>query len=91
MVLQDFLVRAKISSYATGGESGERRLPDGGKEFSFDSNGYRYRDTYYGLNPFSGEELVWRKDQLMWSMNYYGGVISDKISAIDVYKFLKRL
>ena len=90
MVIQDFLVRAKISGYATGGEIGERSLPDGGKEFSFELNEYRYRDTYYGFNPFSGQELVWRKDYLIWSMNYYGAVTSDKILAQDIYSFLKK-
>jgi hypothetical protein len=90
MILREFLVKAKIFGYATGGESGERRLPDGGKEFEFESEGFRYRDIYYGFNPFAGQELVWHKEQIIWTMNYYGAMTSDKIAPQDIYKFLKK-
>ena len=57
-ILNDFLIKAKISGYATGGEGNEIKLPDGGKKFQCQEQGFEYRDVHYGFNPFSGQEVV---------------------------------
>ena len=89
MELGKFLVKAKISTYASEGEANERVLEDGAKELIFESDGFRYRDRYYGFNPFVGEEIVWQDNKIIWSMNYFGKILSNVVSAKEVYKFLQ--
>ena len=89
MSIATFLVKAKIAGYATAGEGGERDVEDSGKSLSFESGEYRYRDLYYGFNPFAGEEVVWQKNEPIWTMNYYGAVTSSAIEPIEVFRFLK--
>ncbi|MCK5108011.1 MAG: XRE family transcriptional regulator [Nanoarchaeota archaeon] len=89
MELNRFLVKAKISTYATGGELKEKVLSDGSKEFTYENQNFRYRDRYFGHNPFVGQEIVWKDNELCWAMNYYGKVVSDEISTKEIYRFLK--
>lgn len=89
MELSKFLVKAKIATYASAGEANERTLKDGAKELTYEEDELKYRDRYYGFNPFIGEEIVWQKNKILWSMNYYGKIISYIISAKEVYKFLQ--
>lgn len=89
--LRAFLVRAKLATYAGGGE--ERVLDDGCKELLFEDGALRYRDRYYGFNPFVGEELVWWDDKRIWVMNYFGKIFPppslSAVSEKEVYRFLK--
>ena len=88
MNLSQFLVKAKIATYATGGESSEKNLSDGGKELNFVEGHFHYRDKYYGFNPFSGQEVVWKDNKLLWSMTYYGKTVSNNVPE-NLYDFLK--
>ena len=87
--LSKFLVKAKINTYASSGEGGEKTLPDGSKEFKFAEKELKYRDRYFGFNPFIGEEIVWQNERVVWGMNYYGEVISEIIPAKNIYQFLQ--
>ena len=89
MNLNQFLAIAKRSTYAKSGESGERKLTDGGREFTFQMKGFKYRDIYFGFNPFAGEEVVWQDEKPIWVMHYYGKVISERVNIDDVYVVLK--
>ena len=89
MELSKFLVKAKIATYASEGEANERVLEDGAKELTFEDGKFKYRDRYYGFNPFVGEEIVWKNGKIVWSMNYYGKIVSDVVSAKEIYEFLK--
>ena len=51
--LNEFLVKAKRKTYASGGK--DRFLEDGSKELVFEENDFRYRDRYLGFNPFAGK------------------------------------
>ncbi len=90
MELSEFLIKAKNKTYASNGEGGEKILQDGCKELEYKEKNLYYRDRYYGFNPFIGEEVVFDNGEFIWGMNYYGGVLGDQISAIDVYKFLQK-
>ncbi len=90
MSLERFLVKAKVSAYASGGEGGEEILADGCKELTFQDSEFKYRDRYFGWNPFVGEELVWHGGQVIWAMNYYGAVSSEVVPAAQVYAFLQK-
>ena len=87
--LSKFLVKAKINTYASSGEGGEKILPDGGKEFKFKERKFKYRDRYFGFNPFIGEEIVWQNEKMVWGMNYYGKITSETIPAKQIYQFLQ--
>ena len=88
-MLKEFLVKAKIATYASDGEGGERKLEDGGRELSFSQGAYKYRDRYYGFNPFIGEEVVWLDGRVVWGMNYCGMLVNG-VDAKAVYGFLKK-
>ena len=92
-----FLIVARQNGYAGGAEG--VTILRGGKQFKFDDAGFSYWDTYYGFDPFAGQELVWAHDVgWMWAMNYYGGLLKDicyhqkelpRDEANKVYEFLK--
>lgn len=88
--LKKFLVEARINTYATSGEGGEQKLSDGTKEFVHRRGLYKYRDRYFGTNPFIGEEVTFYKSKPVWGMNYYGRVILSHVNSRTVYEFLKQ-
>lgn len=85
-----FLIKAKISTYASNGEGGERRLEDGSKELTYQEGNFKYRDRYFGSYAFVGEEVVWESGAPVWSMNYHGRIVSDLLSDQVVAEFLKK-
>lgn len=87
--LSKFLVKAKINTYASSGEEGEKILSDGSKEFEFEEKEFKYRDRYFGFNLFIGQEVVFQKGKIVWGMNYYGKIISKIISPKQIYQFLQ--
>ncbi len=89
MELNDFIVKAKIATYASERETNEKVLQDGTKELVFVMDNFKYRDRYYGFNPFIGEELIWQDDNIVWAMNYWGRIYFDFVSPKKVYSFLK--
>lgn len=84
MNLVQFLVKAKINTYATEGEGGERVLDDGCRELIYEEAGFKYRDRYYGFDPFVGEEVVFENDKAIWGMNYYGAIYPKKLIMGDL-------
>jgi len=87
--LNQFLVKAKINTYTSSGEGGEKILPDESKKFEFEEKEFKYRDRYFGFDPFIGEEIVWQSEKVIWGMNYYGEIVSEIISAKSIYQFLQ--
>ena len=87
--LESFLVKAKKNTYATAGEGGEKRLEDGSKELTYEENGFKYRDRYFGSSNFIGEEAIWYKSKVVWGMNYYGKVSAGEDTG-KTYDFLKK-
>ena len=89
--LSKFLVKAKINTYASSGEGGEKILFDESKEFEFEEKEFKYRDRYFGFDPFIGQEIVWQNGKIIWGMNYYGKVVSEVIPVKQIYQFLKEV
>ena len=76
--LRTFLVTAKRNTYAAqNGKVPSSRKSS--KDLAFVENDYYYLDSYFGEKKFSGEEIVYYKDQPVWSMNYYGKMIKEDI------------
>ena len=89
-LLKQFLIEAKLSGYANKGEAKEVILADDCKELTFEEGQLKYRDRYFGWNPFIGEEIVWKDHKIIWAMNYYGVVSSEVIPVNQVYDFLRK-
>lgn len=90
MGLDDFLIKAKTKTYASGGESAAKVLGDGCKEFKYEEKGWEYRDRYYGAESFCGEEIVEKNGKAVWGMNYFGRLLKQDVPAREVYEFLKQ-
>lgn len=60
----------------------------GTKQLEFRYGDYLYRDIYYGMSFFAGQEVVYENDEPHWSMVYAGGIkIHVKEEARTVYAF----
>jgi len=90
MNINGFLARAKKNTYASSSEGSEKILDDGSKELIYEEDGWKYRDRYFGLDPFIGQEVVWKEDKLVWAMNYYGRTLSNCVPTREVYQFLRK-
>lgn len=58
----------------------------------FECGEFKYQDTYYRTDPFSGQEIVWKKGVPIWSMNYFGRTTKELALARTemLSRFLKR-
>jgi len=90
MELNDFLIKAKINTYASRGELAESILEDESKELVYKEGEWKYRDRYFGSNKFTGEEIIWQNGRVIWGMNYYGKCLTNIVSSKEVYQFLKK-
>ncbi len=79
-----------LATYASGQALDQRVLDDGCKELTFSEGEFRYRDRYYGFDPFIGEEVVFRAGKAAWAMNYCGGLSGGAADAGQVYAFLQK-
>lgn len=76
--LRQFLVRAKIVTYASGGDkfTVSPVLADS-HQLEYSEGDLFYRDIYCGGLHFIGMETVFQGEQTIWGMSYYGGVRPD--------------
>ena len=90
---QDFLIRAKQHTYAAqGGEASVSPLLPGSRQLEYQEDPFFYRDIYFGVSFFVGQETVYIEEQPYWSMSYAGGVDASKTLQEDVrkiYAFLR--
>lgn len=88
--LLNFIIKAKISTYAGAEDDSKKILSDGSKEFIYIEDIYEYRDRYFGSDPFAGQEVVFSVQEPIWVMNYRGYISDKTISEKAVYDFLKQ-
>lgn len=74
--LAQFLVEAKIVTYASGSDefTVAPALADS-HQLEYAEGKLLYRDIYYGGLHFIGMETVLQDGQPIWGMSYYGGVL----------------
>jgi|TARA_B100001971_G_scaffold182098_1_gene179213 hypothetical protein len=87
--LAKFLQKAKKRTFASR-ISISKRTKDGGKEYSYSEGEFVYKDKYFGSVVDTGQELVWHKNRLIWSMSYRGGMINNKELTNKCFSFLKK-
>jgi len=93
--LAAFLVEAKRRTYAGLDDDATVATPllAGSKQLEHRAPPYAYRDIYFGMEFFAGQETVSRNDRVIWSMSYSGGArpeIADRYTILAIYKFLRR-
>jgi len=89
----NFLIKAKKATYASQGDNASvTAFLEGSKQLEFQEGEFFYRDIYFGMKYFVGQEVVYYNEKPIWSMCYSGGVLNhhhnDFISAI--YHFLRK-
>lgn len=93
--LATFLVEAKRRTYAGLDDDATVAAPllAGSKQLEHRAPPYAYRDIYFGMGFFVGQETVSKDDRVIWSMSYSGGVrgeIRDRDTFLEIYKFLRQ-
>ena len=93
--LAAFLVEAKRRTYAGLDDDATVAAPllAGSKQLEHRAPPYAYRDIYFGMGFFAGQETVSRDDRVIWSMSYSGGAcpeIADRDTFLAIYKFLRQ-
>jgi hypothetical protein len=93
--LAAFLVEAKRRTYAGLDDDATVATPllAGSKQLEHRAAPYAYRDIYFGMGFFVGQETVSREDRVIWSMSYSGGAraeIADRDTFLAIYKFLRQ-
>ena len=81
--LETFIVAAKRATYVGRGEPAEPSRT-GSHDLTFAQGPFRYRDSYFGGTDFLGQEVVWRDNEPIWAMSYYGYIIRPEL--IDAAK-----
>ncbi|MBH9551271.1 DUF5680 domain-containing protein [Inhella gelatinilytica] len=73
--LANFLLGAKRATYASGdGSARVTALLPGARQLEWQDGDWLYRDHYFGLLNFVGQEVVYRAGVPVWSMAYAGGL-----------------
>ena len=89
----DFLLEAKRTTYAgQGDEATVTPLVAGSKQLEYRDGDYLYRDIYFGMAYFVGQEVVFHRELAVWSMSYAGGVMPrsrDNSDTRAIYAFLR--
>jgi hypothetical protein len=93
--LAAFLVEAKRRTYAGLDDDATVATPllADSKQLEHRAPPYAYRDIYFGMGFFVGQETVSRDDRVIWSMSYSGGVraeITDRDTFLAIYRFLRQ-
>ena len=93
--LAAFLVEAKRRTYVGLDDDATVSTPimPGSKQLEYSEGELSYRDIYFGMAFFVGQEVVTDQQRAIWSMSYAGGVSPD-IAARDkflaTYAFLRK-
>lgn len=93
--LSAFLVDAKRRTYAGLDDDATVSAPafPGSKQLEYRAQNLSYRDIYFGMTYFVGQEVVCSDDRVVWSMSYAGGLIpgiADRAEVAAIYAFLRQ-
>ncbi|MBI4158492.1 MAG: XRE family transcriptional regulator [Candidatus Yanofskybacteria bacterium] len=88
--LAEFLNEANKSTYANRDvpKATSSRLKS--EDYHFEKDSLIYHDTYFGSRDFIGEEIVYKDNEPVWGMNYYGYILSETTNEKELYGFLRQ-
>ena len=78
--LLEFLIDAKKNTYALGNAKKIDSTRLGSNDYEYSKDNMTYHDTYFGGTKFMGEEVVYKDNEILWGMNYYGVTINPDLS-----------
>lgn len=87
--LQNFLVKAKKYTYASGDKSREVKESDHSTTLIFEEWDWKYHDNYFGWEPYGWREVVFFKDKPVYIMTYYWRVNEGISDVGGLYKILQ--
>ncbi|PIP56746.1 hypothetical protein COX05_01425 [candidate division WWE3 bacterium CG22_combo_CG10-13_8_21_14_all_39_12] len=73
--LKQFLIDANKAGYATGKEDMWTKEADNSTTITFEKDGFRMIDNFYGGEPYGGRMTVFYEEKPVWIMVYYGWVV----------------
>ena len=82
MNIIEFLIKAKISTYADGIKYKVTPTRPNSIDYHYEEDSFSYHDTYFGSKEFYGEEIVHFDNLPIWHMGYKGGVLNDETTEI---------
>lgn len=89
-----FLLHAKRQTYAGQDDAASvAPLLPGSKQLEYYEAPFFYRDIYFGMASFVGQETVYFRERPVWAMSYTGGVlpeISHPHETRRIYAFLRQ-
>jgi hypothetical protein len=90
-----FLLEAKRRTYAGLDDDATVAVPllAGSKQLEYCRDGMSYRDIYFGMSYFVGQEVVTANERPVWSMSYAGGTqpeITARDEVLTTYGFLRK-
>ncbi|MEH2524951.1 MULTISPECIES: DUF5680 domain-containing protein [unclassified Bradyrhizobium] len=93
--LAEFLVEAKRRTYAGLDDDATVAAPllPGAKQLEYRAGDLSYRDIYFGMSFFVGQETVQAGQHVIWSMSYAGGVsseVTDREEVRAIYALLRQ-
>src|SRR5664279_5516028 len=93
--LSEFLVEAKRRTYAGLDDDAtvSARIFPGSRQLEYREHDLSYRDIYFGMAYFVGQEVVQEGERAVWSMSYAGGVspgITERDEVHAIYAFLRK-
>ncbi|MFA6254259.1 MAG: DUF5680 domain-containing protein [Candidatus Paceibacterota bacterium] len=91
--LKKFLAESNKAGYGAG-ESVERKWikeSDGSTTIAYVSvdGAWRFHDNFFGGEPYGGREVIFKNDQAVWLMVYYGEITDRELDKKEVYDFLR--
>jgi len=105
-LLHEFIIRGRREGYAGDGKP-VPSLVEGTTQFEYREGEYLYRDIFAtGDSNFGGQEMVYRGDEPIWTMVYFGALSQRGLSEFgergrrpkdsppseeDIYNFLKKV
>ncbi|NJK46128.1 MAG: hypothetical protein HC933_19360 [Pleurocapsa sp. SU_196_0] len=69
-----FIVKAKTNTWNDNRQASLSYRP-GSRDLQYHEADLSYMDSYFGNVDFLGQEVVWRKNLPIWTMNYYGRIL----------------
>ena len=88
--LNQFLIKAKKSTYASGDTAQKIKEDDKSTTLIFKEGDYKYHDNYFGGEPYGGREVVFFQGKPIYLMVYYGFVDENAKDVGEVYRVLQQ-
>lgn len=89
-----FLLHAKRQTYAGQDDAASvAPLLPGSQQLEYYEAPFFYRDIYFGMTSFVGQETVYFRERPIWAMGYAGGIlpeIADPQETHRIYAFLRQ-